>query len=211
MADKLTAPLYSSDGKTKGDVTLETAVFGIEPNVPVMHQVVTAQLAAARAGTHNTKTRAEVRGGVHPARVAADGRATGGGQTRGQLAGDVGAARRRPGGAHNRHSPAAGPSDAPLGEQHRRRIVQQTQASRVPGARWDEHGDALRRQSLEHPAARSHLAAAPQHSIHRAGGEQAAVEQRRAHLRRSVLQHRPVVGVAQKPVVRQLGRDERAA
>jgi len=63
VADKLTAPLYSSDGKSKGDVTLEAAVFGIEPNVPVLHQVVTAQLAAARAGTHNTKTRAEVRGG----------------------------------------------------------------------------------------------------------------------------------------------------
>lgn len=63
MADKLTAPLYSSDGKSKGDVTLDAAVFGIEPNGPVMHQVVTAQLAAARAGTHSTKTRAEVRGG----------------------------------------------------------------------------------------------------------------------------------------------------
>ena len=37
--------------------------FGIEPNVPVMHQVVTAQLAARRAGTQTTKTRAEVRGG----------------------------------------------------------------------------------------------------------------------------------------------------
>ncbi len=63
MADKLTAPLYSSDGKSKGEVTLDAAVFGIEPNGPVMHQVVTAQLAAARAGTHSTKTRAEVRGG----------------------------------------------------------------------------------------------------------------------------------------------------
>ena len=63
MADKLTAPLFSSDGKSKGDVTLEATVFGIEPNVPVLHQVVTAQLAAARAGTHSTKTRAEVRGG----------------------------------------------------------------------------------------------------------------------------------------------------
>ena len=64
MADtKLTAPLFDAAGKAKGEVTLESAVFGIEPNVPVMHQVVTAQLAAARAGTHNTKTRAEVRGG----------------------------------------------------------------------------------------------------------------------------------------------------
>lgn len=42
---------------------LDDAVFGIEPNVAVMHQVVTAQLAAARAGTHSTRTRAEVRGG----------------------------------------------------------------------------------------------------------------------------------------------------
>lgn len=38
-------------------------VFGIEPNVAVMHQVVTAQRAAARAGTHSTKRRSEVRGG----------------------------------------------------------------------------------------------------------------------------------------------------
>ncbi len=38
-------------------------MFGIEPNVPVMHQVVTAQLAHRRAGTQSTKTRAEVRGG----------------------------------------------------------------------------------------------------------------------------------------------------
>jgi large subunit ribosomal protein L4 len=63
VADKLVAPLYTSDGKSKGEVTLDAAIFGIEPNGPVMHQVVTAQLAAARAGTHNTKTRAEVRGG----------------------------------------------------------------------------------------------------------------------------------------------------
>ena len=38
-------------------------IFGIEPNLAVLHQVVTAQLAAARAGTQSTKTRAEVRGG----------------------------------------------------------------------------------------------------------------------------------------------------
>ena len=63
MADKLTAPLFAADGTAKGDVALDAAIFGIEPNVSVMHQVVTAQLAAARAGTHSTKTRAEVRGG----------------------------------------------------------------------------------------------------------------------------------------------------
>ncbi len=63
MADKLTADLYSADGTKKGTVDLEKEIFGIEPNMAVMHQVVTAQLAAARAGTHSTKTRAEVRGG----------------------------------------------------------------------------------------------------------------------------------------------------
>ncbi len=63
MADKLTAPLFTADGTEKGTVELNTDVFGIEPNVAVMHQVVTAQLAARRAGTHSTKTRAEVRGG----------------------------------------------------------------------------------------------------------------------------------------------------
>ena len=50
-------------GKDAGKVELDAAVFGLEPNVPVMHQVVTAQLAARRSGTQSTKTRAEVRGG----------------------------------------------------------------------------------------------------------------------------------------------------
>ncbi len=50
-------------GATAGDVELADDVFGIQPNVPVMHQVVTAQLAARRAGTQSTKTRAEVSGG----------------------------------------------------------------------------------------------------------------------------------------------------
>jgi large subunit ribosomal protein L4 len=66
------------DGKggDAGSVELPDAVFGIEPNVSVMHQVVTAQLAAARAGTHSTKTRAEVRGGgTKPWRQKGTGRA----------------------------------------------------------------------------------------------------------------------------------------
>ncbi len=63
MADKLTAELYAADGTLKGEVELNEDIFGIEPNTAVMHQVVTAQLAAKRAGTHSTKTRAEVRGG----------------------------------------------------------------------------------------------------------------------------------------------------
>ena len=63
MAEQLSAELYSADGARQGEVELSPEVFGIEPNVAVMHQVVTAQLAAARAGTHSTKTRSEVRGG----------------------------------------------------------------------------------------------------------------------------------------------------
>jgi large subunit ribosomal protein L4 len=63
-------------GETAGSVDLDDAIFGIEPNVPVMHQVVTAQLAAARAGTQSTKTRAEVRGGgAKPWRQKGTGRA----------------------------------------------------------------------------------------------------------------------------------------
>ncbi len=55
--------LKNAAGKAAGKVELDDAMFGIQPNVPVMHQVVTAQLAARRAGTQSTKTRAEVRGG----------------------------------------------------------------------------------------------------------------------------------------------------
>ncbi|MEN9802623.1 MAG: ribosomal protein [Actinomycetota bacterium] len=50
-------------GKDVGSVALSDADFGRQPNVPVMHQVVTAQLAQRRAGTQSTKTRAEVSGG----------------------------------------------------------------------------------------------------------------------------------------------------
>lgn len=63
MSETLQAALFASDGTPKGDVKLDPAIFGIEPNIPVMHQVVTAQRAAARSGTASTKTRSEVRGG----------------------------------------------------------------------------------------------------------------------------------------------------
>ncbi len=46
-----------------GSANLPAEYFGIEPNIPVMHQVVTAQLAHRRSGTQSTKTRSEVRGG----------------------------------------------------------------------------------------------------------------------------------------------------
>ncbi len=51
------------EGAVLGTVSLEPSVFGIEPHLAVLHQVVTAQLAARRAGTQSTKTRAEVSGG----------------------------------------------------------------------------------------------------------------------------------------------------
>src|SRR6187455_2114841 len=66
-------------GKKAGTAELADAVFGVEPNVALMHQVVTAQLAARRAGTQSTKTRAEVRGGgAKPWRQKGTGRARAG-------------------------------------------------------------------------------------------------------------------------------------
>ena len=66
----------TQSGGRAGTLDLDPAVFAVQPNVPVMHQVVTAQLAAARAGTHSTLTRAEVRGGgKKPWRQKGTGRA----------------------------------------------------------------------------------------------------------------------------------------
>lgn len=59
----LEVAVRTAAGEPAGTVTLDADHFGIEPNVAVMHQVVTAQLAGARAGTQSTKTRAEVAGG----------------------------------------------------------------------------------------------------------------------------------------------------
>jgi large subunit ribosomal protein L4 len=63
------------EGTELGTVDLAPEIFGIEPNEAVLHQVVTAQLAAARRGTQSTKTRAEVRGGgAKPFRQKGTGR-----------------------------------------------------------------------------------------------------------------------------------------
>jgi large subunit ribosomal protein L4 len=63
-------------GERSGTVALDPEIFGVTPNVPVMHQVVTAQLAARRAGGHSTLSRAEVRGGGRkPWRQKGSGRA----------------------------------------------------------------------------------------------------------------------------------------
>jgi large subunit ribosomal protein L4 len=58
-----TLTLTTAAGKASGDVEVDDRYFDVQPNVAVMHQVVTAQLAARRAGSQSTKTRAEVRGG----------------------------------------------------------------------------------------------------------------------------------------------------
>lgn len=60
---EIKAPLFAADGASRGTVNLDPDIFGIQPNMAVLHQVVTAQLAAKRAGTASTRTRAEVRGG----------------------------------------------------------------------------------------------------------------------------------------------------
>jgi len=68
--------VLNAKGKKAGSVDLPDEVFGVQVNVPVMHRVVRAQLAAARAGTHSTKTRSEVRGGgAKPWRQKGTGRA----------------------------------------------------------------------------------------------------------------------------------------
>ena len=55
--------IRTADGASTGSVTLPAEIFDVQVNVPLLHQVVVAQLAAARQGTHSTKTRAEVSGG----------------------------------------------------------------------------------------------------------------------------------------------------
>ena len=68
--------VVSAKGRKVGEVVLDDSIFGVEPNIGVMHQVVTAQLAARRAGTHSTKGRAEVAGGgSKPWRQKGTGRA----------------------------------------------------------------------------------------------------------------------------------------
>ena len=73
---------------TRQNVDLPAEVFGVEVNIPLIHQVVVAQLAAARAGTHKTKTRGEVAGGGRkPYRQKGTGRARQGSVRAPQFAG----------------------------------------------------------------------------------------------------------------------------
>jgi large subunit ribosomal protein L4 len=87
-AAALTVEVKSANGATGRTVELPAEVFGVQVNIPLIHQVVVAQLAAARQGTHKTKTRGEVRGGGRkPYRQKGTGRARQGSTRAPQFAG----------------------------------------------------------------------------------------------------------------------------
>jgi large subunit ribosomal protein L4 len=83
-----TVDIRTPDGKTEGSVELPASVFDAQANVALLHQVVVAQLAAARQGTHATKTRGMVSGGgKKPYRQKGTGRARQGSTRAPQFAG----------------------------------------------------------------------------------------------------------------------------
>lgn len=83
-----TVTVHTPDGDTAGAVELPAEVFDVQANLALMHQVVVAQLAAARRGTHDTKTRGEVAGGGRkPYRQKGTGRARQGSVRAPQFAG----------------------------------------------------------------------------------------------------------------------------
>ncbi|MGC1209419.1 MAG: 50S ribosomal protein L4 [Ornithinimicrobium sp.] len=83
-----TITLTKPTGEEAGSMELPEGIFDVQTNVPLIHQVVVAQLAAARAGTHSTKTRGEVRGGGRkPYRQKGTGRARQGSTRAPQFAG----------------------------------------------------------------------------------------------------------------------------
>ncbi|MET4167640.1 MULTISPECIES: 50S ribosomal protein L4 [Gordonia] len=87
-ATRLTLDVKTAEGKTNGTVDLPAALFDAPANIALMHQVVVAQQAAARQGTHSTKTRGEVRGGgAKPYRQKGTGRARQGSNRAPQFAG----------------------------------------------------------------------------------------------------------------------------
>ena len=71
-----TVDVIDAKGKKSGSVELPASIFDVQTNVPLIHQVVTAQLAAARQGTHKVKGRGEVSGsGTKPFKQKGTGRA----------------------------------------------------------------------------------------------------------------------------------------
>lgn len=84
----LEVDVRDTDGSSSGTLTLPADIFDVQVNVPLIHQVVVAQLAAARQGTASTKSRGEVRGGGRkPHRQKGTGRARQGSTRAPQFAG----------------------------------------------------------------------------------------------------------------------------
>ena len=84
----LTVDVVDAKGKKSGTTELPADVFDVQTNVPLIHQVVVGQLAAARQGTHSTKTRGEVSGGGRkPYKQKGTGRARQGSTRAPQFAG----------------------------------------------------------------------------------------------------------------------------
>jgi large subunit ribosomal protein L4 len=87
-AEVTSVTLVDASGSSAGTVDLPAEIFGVQVNVPLIHQVVVAQLAAARQGTHDTKSRGEVRGGgKKPYKQKGTGRARQGSTRAPQFAG----------------------------------------------------------------------------------------------------------------------------
>jgi large subunit ribosomal protein L4 len=88
LAEVTSVDVLDADGASTGSVDLPAEIFGVAVNVPLIHQVVVAQLAAARQGTHDTKSRGEVRGGGRkPYKQKGTGRARQGSTRAPQFAG----------------------------------------------------------------------------------------------------------------------------
>src|ERR1700754_5318614 len=87
-ANTLKIDVHTPAGNKDGSVELPVELFDVEPNIALMHQVVEAQRAAGRQGTHSTKTRGDVRGGgKKPYRQKGTGRARQGSTRAPQFAG----------------------------------------------------------------------------------------------------------------------------
>ena len=124
----LTVDVVDLDGQTVGKADLDPTWFGVEPHVGVVHQVVTAQLAAARRGTSKTKTRGEVRGGGRkPWRQKGTGRA-------------------RQGSIRAPHWAGGGVAHGPTGEQnHTKRVPKKLKRRALASALSDRaQGEAVR-------------------------------------------------------------------
>jgi len=119
----LRVDVYDAQGSAADTVELDPALFEAPVNVPVLHQVVTAQLAAARAGTAKTKSRGEVRGGgAKPWRQKGTGRSRQGSIRSPQWAG-------------------GGVAHGPTGEQnHRKRVNKKVKRLALASALSDRAG-----------------------------------------------------------------------